>query len=55
MSNHEYSMPGYFQNMPVIGKALRTVNTENEKDLKKVEEEIRSLIQAAEDAGMFRK
>jgi glutaconyl-CoA decarboxylase len=51
MSNHEYSMPGYFQNMPVIGKALGTVNTENEKDLKKVEEEIRSLIQAAEDVG----
>jgi glutaconyl-CoA decarboxylase len=44
-------MPGYFQNMPVIGRPLSNANIENENDLKKVESEIRDLIKAAEDAG----
>jgi len=51
MSNHEYSMPGYFQSMPVIGRPLRETNTENEAELKKVEEEIGRLTAEAEDAG----
>ena len=28
-----YSMPGYFQNMPTVGKALVNPNPENEQEL----------------------
>ena len=31
-----YSMPGYFQNMPTIGKSLVNQNPENEESLKAV-------------------
>ena len=31
-----YSMPGYFQNMPTVGKALVNPNPENEQELKAV-------------------
>ena len=31
-----YSMPGYFQNMPVVGKAVRP-NAENVAELKAIE------------------
>ncbi|OCN03067.1 glutaconyl-CoA decarboxylase subunit alpha [Clostridium sp. W14A] len=51
MSNHEYSMPGYFQNMPVAGSPLSRLNEENEAEFKKVEEEILQLVKEAEDAG----
>ncbi|WP_326974757.1 acyl-CoA carboxylase subunit beta [Caproicibacter sp. BJN0012] len=51
MSSHEYSMPGYFQNMPVIGKPLRGANEENEAALKKAEAEIGRLATEAEAAG----
>ncbi|WP_411676978.1 acyl-CoA carboxylase subunit beta [Caproicibacter sp.] len=51
MSNHEYSMPGYFQNMPVVGSPLSRLNEENETEFKKVEEEILQLVKEAEDAG----
>lgn len=51
MSNHEYSMPSYFQNMPVIGRPVTSPNAENENDLQKVEAEIRSLAEAAQAAG----
>ena len=44
MSN--YSMPGYFQKMPVIQKPLRP-NPENEADLKKIEAEIEEITAAA--------
>ncbi len=47
----EYSMPGYFQNMPTVGKAIRAVNAENETDIKKVEEEIHELIKKAQSEG----
>ena len=40
MSDHGYSMPCYFQNMPVVGAPLRAVNAENEAELKKIEEHI---------------
>ena len=36
MSDHGYSMPCYFQNMPVVGAPLRAVNAENEAELKKI-------------------
>ena len=51
MSDHQYSMPCYFQNMPVIGRPVAAPNAENEQDIKKVENEIASLTQAAEQAG----
>lgn len=47
----QYSMPGYFQNMPTVGKAVRTPNAENAKEIKAIETEIHELIQAVHDAG----
>ena len=44
MSTYGYSMPGYFQNMPVIGAALETPNADNEAELRQVEEAIQSEI-----------
>ena len=38
-----YSMPGYFQNMPTVGKALVNPNPENEQELKAVENDIQPL------------
>ncbi len=38
-----YSMPGYFQNMPVVGKAVRP-NAENVAELKAIEAEIDAKI-----------
>ena len=38
-----YSMPGYFQNMPVVGKAVRP-NAENAAELKAIEAEIDAKI-----------
>ena len=51
MSNHEYSMPGYFQNMPVVGKPLEKPNEENETEIKEVENEIAMLAAEAEAGG----
>ena len=50
MSMNEYSMPGYFQNMPVIGTPVAP-NAENETELRAVEQEIHELPEAALDAG----
>ena len=47
----EYSMPCYFQNMPVIGKELRAENEENIAALQEVEREIHELREAALEAG----
>ena len=38
-----YSMPGYFQNMPVVGKEVRP-NAENVAELKAIEAEIDARI-----------
>ena len=38
-----YSMPGYFQNMPVVGKALRKVDANNEAVLKQIEAELKEF------------
>ncbi len=51
MSDHGYSMPCYFQNMPVVGAPLRAVNAENEAELKKIEEHIANLIAEVESSG----
>ena len=40
----QYSMPRYFKNMPMLGKELRSENTENIAVLKAVEQEIKDLI-----------
>ena len=45
-----YSMPGYFQNMPVVTKPLRP-NPENEAELKQIETEIEKLAADALAAG----
>ena len=45
-----YSMPGYFQNMPVVTKPLRP-NPENEAELKQIEAEIEKLAADALAAG----
>ena len=47
----EYSMPSYFQNMPVVGKPLSTYNAENEEQIQAIEDEIRALIEEARNNG----
>ena len=49
MSN--YSMPSYFQNMPVIGKPLVNPNAENEAEIKAREQEMAEKIEAVLDNG----
>lgn len=44
MSTFGYSMPGYFQNMEVIGSPLGQPNAENEAELKKIEAELEKEI-----------
>jgi glutaconyl-CoA decarboxylase len=51
MGTYGYSMPGYFQTMPVIGAPLTAPNAENESELKKVEEEIQKEISAVLASG----
>ena len=47
-----YSMPGYFQNMPIIGKSLVNQNPENEENLKAVEQDIHESIEKVLAAGI---
>lgn len=49
MSN--YSMPGYFQQMPVVGENLYMPDPENEEKLKAIEDEIADIRSAALAAG----
>lgn len=46
-----FSMPGYFQNMPVVGKELVNVNLENENEIKAVEKDIHDAIDTVHAAG----
>lgn len=46
-----YSMPGYFQNMPMVGKDLGTANEENIEAVKKIEKAIRDQIEMVQQAG----
>lgn len=45
-----YSMPRYFQNMPVVGKPVRE-NPENVEELRRIEDEIHAKIVAALSNG----
>lgn len=47
MSFYGYSMPGYFQDMPHIGKPLSAENPENREQILEVEQEIKQLIETA--------
>lgn len=46
-----YSMNNYFQNMPVVGKALNAPNAENIELVKAVEAELRALVEEALSNG----
>jgi glutaconyl-CoA decarboxylase len=48
---HEYSMPGYFQNIPIIGQAIKTTNDKNEAAIKAIEKEISDRIHEIINAG----
>jgi len=45
-------MPGYFQNMPTVGKSLVNPNPENEESLKAVEQDIHESIEKVLAAGI---
>ena len=47
----EYSMPRYFQNMPVIGEPTYGPDPENEQQLKATEAEFKELIEKILAAG----
>ena len=51
MSEYMYSMPGYFQTMPTVGRPLNRPNPENEKELKDIEADIAKRVKEAADAG----
>ena len=51
MLEYGYSMPGYFQNMPVLGAPLMAANAENEAALKAVEGELAAAVEAVLAAG----
>ncbi|MEG1931650.1 MAG: carboxyl transferase domain-containing protein, partial [Pygmaiobacter sp.] len=50
MSMNDYSMPCYFQNMPVIGNPVAP-NADNEVEMRAIEAEIHELADIALDAG----
>ena len=43
----EYSMPSYFQTMPVIGKEVAHFSEENAAQIQEVEQEIHEIREAA--------
>ena len=47
----EYSMPSYFQTMPVIGKELVSFHEDNAAEIQAVEQEIHEIREAALEAG----
>lgn len=49
MSN--FSMPKYFQNMPVVGKPISAIDEANESEIREVEEAIAQEIEAIQQAG----
>ncbi|MDR0839274.1 MAG: glutaconyl-CoA decarboxylase subunit alpha [Oscillospiraceae bacterium] len=51
MSTFGYSMPNYFQNMPTVGAPLDTANSENEAELKKIEDELEKELSEVLDSG----
>jgi len=51
MSTYGYSMPSYFQNMPIIGGPVDSPNTDNEAELKKVEADIQQEVESILASG----
>ena len=51
MSEYGYSMPGYFQTMPVLGSELTAPNPDNEAALREVEAALRAETEAVLAAG----
>jgi len=51
MTDHGFSMPAYFQQMPVIGAPCQRPDAENAASLKAIEEEIAMLAQKTAEAG----
>lgn len=49
MSN--FSMPKYFQNMPIVGKPISAIDEVNENEIREVEEAIAQEIEAMQQAG----
>ncbi|MDO4689999.1 MAG: carboxyl transferase domain-containing protein [Fusobacterium sp.] len=49
MSN--FSMPKYFQNMPIVGKPLSVIDEANENEIREVEESIAQAIEDMQQAG----
>lgn len=49
MSN--FSMPKYFQNMPVVGKPISAIDEANENEIREVEEAIAQEIETMQQAG----
>ena len=47
----EYSMPSYFQSMPMIGKNITNFNEENAAEIQAVEQESHETREAALEAG----
>jgi glutaconyl-CoA decarboxylase len=47
----EYSMPGYFQNMPVVGKPINNIDKENADSIRKVEQEIKEISKKIQEEG----
>ena len=47
----EYSMPSYFQTMPVIGKEVSHFSEENAAQIQEVEQVIHEIREAALEAG----
>ena len=47
----EYSMPSYFQSMPMIGKNITNFNEQNAAEIQAVEQEIHEIREAALEAG----
>ena len=49
MSN--FSMPKYFQNMPIVGKPISSIDEANENEIREVEESIAQAIEDMQQAG----
>ena len=49
----EYSMPSYFQNMPVIGKELGTFHEDNAAEIQAVEQEIHEIREEIDPGQAF--
>jgi len=51
MSTFGYSMPGYFQNMSILGSRLDAANAENEEALKEIEAQLQKDTESIQASG----